>query len=187
MIAFACKCCLTAIELLFIATVFVVSRIYFLILLLIEVIKLKMKRIFYLPLSPINNVELPDCGDLEGWREFRIQNLEKINSDKLLTLGKEIQNVLKSRGNIIEEENDQDQKVELLRRQIEDALGECSMVNKKARPSVNLKNVVDDFEAMEKDGKLIAASKARELYQLIKAEEVDTLNDQKENIDNEDD
>merc|ERR1711991_517326 len=77
MITIAIQCCLATFELLLIATVFVLSRIYFLGALLIDVICMKTKKIFYRPFFPVKNAELPGRWDLEGWREFRIQYIEK--------------------------------------------------------------------------------------------------------------
>lgn len=175
MITIAIQCCLATFELLFIATVFVLSRIYFLGALLIDVICMKTKKIFYRPFFPVKNAELPGRWDLEGWREFRIQYIEKIKSEKLLALNQEIKSVLKHRRVLIEE-NGEEQSLELLRRQLEDALG-VGVMKKKTRPSLNLKDVAADFDfdSMEKDGKLIAISKAAELYRLLEAEEVDAM------------
>ena len=136
---------------------------------------MKIKKTFYRPFFPVKNSELPERWDLEGWREFRIQYIEKIKSEKLLALNQEIKSILKHRRVLIEENSDE-QSLELLRRQLEDTLGDFGTVKKKTRPSLNLKHVASDFDfdSMENDGKLIAISKAAELYRLLEAEEVGT-------------
>ena len=168
-------------ELLFVAIVFLFSRIYFLGILLVDVIKLKMKKLLYQPFFPVNNNELPDSADLEGWRDFRIQYMKKIDSDKLLALNKEIDSVLKSRGVVAIGESSEEENVGILRRQLENAIG-VAPKNKTTHPSFNIKGLTNDldFANEEKDGLLLAISKASKIYRSLEAEELDR--DERDNV-----
>ena len=149
MIMYCNQCLLAFFELLFIATVFIFSRIYFLVLLTANVISMKLKNNFYRHPFCLSNSGLPDGNDFEGWREVRVRTLEKIDTSKLLALDKEIRVLLKtrevsdliSRSSTEDSYDDSDGRLEALRNQLQDMLGNLAGNGKEemkfAHPSVN--------------------------------------------------